>query len=410
METFPKDFLWGAATSAYQVEGDNAGADWWAWEKDAGKERSGSACRHYEFYEQDFDLARNLNHNAHRISVEWSRIEPEEGKFLERELKHYVDVIRCLKARHIEPLVTLHHFTNPLWFARSGGWLAKGCVERFLRYADRVVRALAKDVRYWITVNEPTIYFSHAYLFGAWPPQQRSFLRMKAVERHLITAHIQAYDLIHKIHKELLLPEPCVGIAQYTQAYIPCQSCLRDKIAAYLRDKLYNFGFLDAIARHRAMDFIGVNYYTRQVVEPKNLGLASLAMDVCNKNHHSAQKNSLGWDIYPEGLEDILLRFKKYDRPAIITENGICTDDDGLRWGYIREHLKHIHRAMDQGADVRGYLYWSLLDNFEWDKGFGPRFGLVDVDYNTYERRVRDSAKKFAQVCKTGVLEDLEIE
>ncbi|MBI5873155.1 MAG: glycoside hydrolase family 1 protein [Candidatus Omnitrophica bacterium] len=409
METFPKDFLWGAATSAYQVEGDNVGADWWAWEKDTGKERSGRACRHYELYERDFDLAQSLNHNAHRFSTEWSRIEPEEGIFVEQELKHYVDVIRCLRSRHIEPLVTLHHFTNPLWFARSGGWLAKGCVERFLQYADRVVRALAKDVRYWITVNEPTIYFSHSYLFGAWPPQQRSFLRMKAVEQHLITAHIQAYGLIHKIYKELRLPEPCVGIAQYTQAYIPCRACFRDKMAAYLRDKLYNFGFLDAIARHSAMDFIGVNYYTRQVVEPKNWGLASLAMDVCKKNHRPAQKNSLDWDIYPEGLEDILLRLKKYDRPAIVTENGICTDDDALRWGYIRKHLKHIHRAMGQGADVRGYLYWSLLDNFEWDKGFGPRFGLVGVDYNTYERSVRDSAKKFAQVCKTGVLEDCEI-
>lgn len=152
------------------------------------------------------------------------------------------------------------------------------------------------------------------------------------------------------------------------------------------------------------MDFIGVNYYSRQLVEVKKWGIGNLAMDVCKNNHHPVKKNSLGWDIYPEGLYEVLLKLKKYRLPIIITENGICTSDDNLRWEYIYAHLKNICLAMEEGVNVKGYLYWSLMDNFEWDKGFKPRFGLIEVDYNTYERKVRESAGKFAYVCKTGAL------
>ena len=153
------------------------------------------------------------------------------------------------------------------------------------------------------------------------------------------------------------------------------------------------------------MDFIGVNYYARQLVEVEKWRIANLTMDVCKNNHHPVKKNSLGWDIYPEGLYGLLLKLKIYSLPVIIAENGICTLDDNLRWEYISTHLKNIHLAMEKGVLVRGYLYWSLMDNFEWDKGFGPRFGLIDIDYNTYKRTVRESAIKFGQVCKTGILE-----
>ena len=210
MIKFPQNFLWGAATSAYQVEGNNINADWWPWEKKVGHENSGVACRHYESYEQDFDIAKSLHHNAHRLSIEWARIEPEEGKFSEKELKHYVDVISALRARNIEPMVTLHHFTNPVWFAESGGWENRRSVERFARYGDAVIRALAKHVHYWITINEPTIYASHAYLFGWWPPQAKSYRKTKAVYDNFVSAHIQAHRLIHQIYKDLKLPAPYV--------------------------------------------------------------------------------------------------------------------------------------------------------------------------------------------------------
>lgn len=380
-------------------------ADWWSWEKQAGKENSGAACRHYELYQQDFDLAQNLNHHAHRLSIEWSRIEPKEGEFSQPELKHYIDVIGALRARHIEPMVTLHHFTNPLWFSASGGWEDRRCVGRFLRYCDVVVRALAKHVRYWMTINEPTVYFSHAYIYGVWPPQAKSYLKAKAVHDHLALAHIKAYPLINKIYKESNLPKPFISISQHIQAMVPCAPHLRNRLAVSLRDKWFNFELLDQFMRHKTMDFIGVNYYSRQLVDVGSWWIGHLLMDVCSKNHDPVKKNSLGWDIYPQGLYQVLLKLKKYNLPVIITENGICTPDDNLRWEYLYNHLKNVHLAMQEGVHVTGYLYWSLLDNFEWDKGFGPRFGLVDIDYRTYKRTVRESARKFAQVCKTGILE-----
>ena len=217
MIQFPKDFLWGAATAAYQVEGGNIHADWWRWEKKAGKENSGLACCHYDLYASDFTLAKDLGHNAHRLSVEWSRIEPEEGEFSQVALQHYVDVILALRARKIEPVVTLHHFTNPDWIADSGGWENKKVVASFLRYSEFVVRALAAHVRYWITVNEPTIYFSHAYIFGVWPPQEKSLWKARIVKNRLAEAHIKTYRLIHKIYKKLNIPKPSVSIAQHMQ-------------------------------------------------------------------------------------------------------------------------------------------------------------------------------------------------
>lgn len=401
---FPQDFFWGSATSSYQVEGDNINSDWWQWEKDAGLENSGKACRHYEFYEQDFELAKSLNHNAHRFSIEWSRIEPEEGRFSRDELRHYIDVILALKKRNIEPVVTLHHFTNPVWFVKTGGWANRRSVYHFLRYCDFMARGLAKHVRYWVTINEPTIYVSHAYIFGVWPPQAKSYVKAKIVQHNLVQAHIKAYRLIHKVYKEISLAKPCISIAQHMQAFVPCTHHLRDRIAVRFRYKYYNFGFLDSIIRHKTLDFIGVNYYSRQLVELKKWGIGNLVFDVCNSGHHPVKKNSLGWDIYPEGLYEILVKLKKYNLPVIITENGICTQDDNLRWDYIQAHLKNVHLAMKKGVNVKGYFYWSLLDNFEWDKGFAPRFGLIDIDYKTYKRSVRESAKKFGRICETGCL------
>jgi len=405
MSQFPKDFLWGAATAAYQVEGGNEHADWWCWEKGAGKEPSGDACRHHELYELDFELAKGLGHNAHRLSVEWSRIEPEEGKFSEEALKHYAEVLLALRIRGIEPVVTLHHFTNPQWLADLGGWMNKRSVSYFLRFSERVVRALAEHVHFWITVNEPTIYFSHAYILGVWPPQGTSVPKGLIVKEHLAEAHIKAYKMIHRLYQEKGLPNPAVSISQHMQAFEPCTPSLKNKFAAFLRHRWFNLGLIDQFVRHKALDFIGINYYSRQLVELKKWGLADLVEDVCAGGHHPVKKNSLGWDIYPEGLGDLLLKLKKYKLPVMVTENGICTSEDALRWEFIAGHLRHIHRAMEQGVPVIGYLYWSLLDNFEWDKGFGPRFGLIDVDYKTQQRTVRESAKKFKQVCNTGLLE-----
>jgi len=405
MIKFPKDFLWGAAAAAYQVEGGNANSDWWYWELEKNKEHSGPACRHYELYEQDFSLARDLHHNAHRLSIEWGRIELEEGKFSSEALQHYIDVIQSLRRKSIEPLVTLHHFTNPVWFSKAGGWTNRKASARFLRYCEFVVGALAPHVRYWITINEPMVYITHGYIFGVWPPQERSYWKARQAEDQMVVAHVKAYRAIHAIYKRAGLARPSISIAQNMMAFVPCIPSFKNKFAAWVRDQVYNFGFLNRVARHKALDFIGMNYYSRQLVELKRWGISNIAKDVCRKNHRPVKKNSLGWDIYPEGIYQLLLELKRYRLPIIITENGICTSYDELRWEYIDAHLRNINRAIEQGVPVAGYLYWALLDNFEWDKGFGPRFGIIGVDYATGARTVRESARKFARVCETGALE-----
>ncbi|MDP2941342.1 MAG: family 1 glycosylhydrolase, partial [Candidatus Omnitrophota bacterium] len=239
---------------------------------------------------------------------------------------------------------------------------------------------------------------------GNWPPQEKSFFKAWKVARNFCRGHVKAYRLIHRVYQSKGLVRPLVGIAHNLQAFQPCIPTLRNRFAACLRSRAYNFSFLKKLARQRSMDFIGINYYTRGLAETRSWSISSLLLDNCQSNHSQLKKNSLGWDIYPQGLFQALLELKKFHLPVFILENGICTADDNLRWEFISGHLQALHQAMLAGVEVLGYLYWSLIDNFEWDKGFGPRFGLAEVDYDTYKRTARGSAGKFAEVCKTGVL------
>jgi len=405
MIEFPSKFLWGAAASSYQVEGNNVNSDWWEWENRVGlKETSKEACRHYQLYKEDFNLAKQLGHNAHRLSIEWGRIQPAEGEFSIDELNHYVGVIGYLRELGIEPIVTLHHFTNPIWFAKAGGWLEKESVDYYLSYVEKIVDILSGQVNFWVTINEPMVYVYHAYILGVWPPQVKSLRQAGIATANLIKAHVQAYKIIHNIYRRRNLSKPLVSIAKNMQYFQPCGLSLRNKLAAYLRNKLFNFDFIDKLARTGTLDFVGINYYSRALVDVRGWGLGNLLLDVCQKNHSKLKKNYLGWDIYPEGLSALLLKLKGYNLPIFILENGICTNNDTERWSFISEHLKNLDLAIKKGVRVLGYIYWSLLDNYEWDKGFSPRFGLLEVDYNSYSRRIRNSAEKFAQVCKTGRL------
>ena len=404
MIEFPKGFLWGAATSAYQVEGNNSNSDWWPWEKKTGLTQSGNACRHYELFREDYDIAKALGHNIHRLSVEWARIEPEEGVFSEKEIQHYKDVLLALKERGIKPVVTLHHFTNPIWFSDIGGWENPKAAAYFKRFCAKIADALKKDVHFWVTINEPMVYLYHAYLLGIWPPQKKSLLAANRALGNIIESHVAAYRAINKIYKEDNLEKPLISIAHNMQAFVPCRNKLIDKFAVYLRDKLFNRDIIRILAARRSLDYIGLNYYSRSLVEVKRWGVMNLLSDICESGHSKLKKNDMDWDIYPKGIYDLLVELKAFKLPIFILENGICTGDDDLRWEYIKEHLENIHKAITEGVNVLGYTYWSLLDNLEWDKGFWPRFGLVEVDFNTYQRRVRESAKKFAEVCRTNKL------
>jgi beta-glucosidase len=239
-----------------------------------------------------------------------------------------------------------------------------------------------------------------------WPPQLKAPWKAIIVDHHLAVAHMKAYRLIHKIYKEEKISKPLISIAQHMQDFVPCIPSLKNKLAASLRRRWFNLGLIDRFMRHKTLDFIGVNYYSRQRVELQKWGIRNFVMDICQKKEHCVEeKNSSGWEIYPEGLYQVLSKLKKYHLPVVITENGICTSDDSLRWRYIESHLKSVHRAIAEGVPVAGYMYWSLMDNFEWHDGFGPRFGLIDIHYATQQRTVRESAVQYGRVCQTGVLD-----
>ena len=366
-KNFPKGFLWGSATSAYQVEGGNRNSDWEA----LSSPKAGAACDHYRRFEEDFDLVKSLNQNAHRFSIEWARIEPEKGRFDEREVAHYRQVLMALKKRRIRPLVTLHHFTNPLWVFRRGGWENPATPSYFASYVRYLVTRLADLCDFWITVNEPTVAAAEGYLWGRWLPGKHDPLSAAVVLKHLLQAHQLAYSIIHNIQ-----PEAQVGLSH---ALTPLKVPGTDRVFLHLDRRSIDWA--------GKQDFIGVNYY-----RPFG-GVINLP------------KSDLGWAIYPQGLYHILNQLRSIGLPLYVTENGIADADDDQRADYIADHLFAVWRALREGADVRGYFHWSLLDNFEWAKGFEPRFGLVEINYETMERIVRPSARVYARIAKRNSLE-----
>ena len=421
--TFPRNFLWGAATSAHQVEGNNINNDWWEWEQTRiPKARSGQACDHWNRFEEDFKLAQALGHTAHRFSIEWSRIEPQEGQWDSAALEHYAQVIRSLRAKGIEPIVTLHHFTLPLWLARQGGWLSEKTPQLFARYVKKVTEALGGDVHYWMTLNEPVVYTYKGYMAGEWPPGGKSPKEAIDVFENLLLGHVLAYEQIKEIYTQENWQEPMVGIAQSVLIFRACSDrSFRDRIAARFRHWMFNHLFVQALVRGKAycigvfnvhlpraktLDFIGLNYYTRDFVLHHGYGFPGILGQACTataeQNRHTGKDNFLSWEIYPKGLHTFLEDFSRYKLPLLVSENGIATNDDTERVSFIVEHLKAVAQAMEEGAPVIGYLYWSLLDNYEWAEGFVPRFGLIEVNYTTQKRRIRGSARKLEKIIRAG--------
>jgi beta-glucosidase len=399
---FPEGFLWGAATASHQVEGGNRWNDWWAYEQDGRlPHRSGEACRHYELYEQDFDLARSLGHNAHRFSIEWSRIEPERGVWDGSALEHYAAVIAALRRRGLEPIVTLHHFTNPAWFGRLGGWAHRDSTALFARYVAFVAERLAPDVRYWITINEPIVYVRHAYSTGDWPPcRPRAWLSGTRALLNLCRAHVAAYGILHGRRSDVM-----AGIAHSAPHVVPCRARHpADRLAAWLRDLALNRVMFRLLGRppREVLDFIGLNYYARQVVRWQASSPGALLFgSECREDHHGERRSfsSLGWEVHAASLLPLLRRFARYGLPLMITENGIATSDETLRTRYLTEHLQSLALALRDGVPVLGYLYWTLMDNFEWAEGYGSRFGLAAVDFVTQGRTPRPAALAFREVC-----------
>ncbi len=364
-------FLFGSAISSYQTEGNNRYADWWLFDRG----RSGRASYFWEKWEEDIELLAKLGHNAFRFSIEWSRIQPQPGRIDYDALKTYERIINKLLGMNIEPILTLHHFTNPVWFYRKGGWLHEENLKYFYDYVNILLDNLPK-ITYYITINEPNVYAFKSYMEGAWIPQERSMFKALKVMNNMIQAHKQAYSMIKRSN-----PKAKVSLSQNVVVFEP-KSILNpiSILSTFIADRLFNLYVLDRCKNF--LDFIGINYYTRARIS--SLG---------KYDYEGEETNCLGWEVYPEGLYSLLVRlYGRYRKPIMITENGICTDNDYQRMKFIKEHLEAVRRAISRGVDVIGYMYWSLLDNYEWAEGFQPRFGIVEVDYETGERRVRKSA------------------
>jgi beta-glucosidase len=372
---FPEGFFWGSSTSSYQVEGGIENNDWAEAARFGRVPAAGLSADHYQFFEKDFDIAKTLGQNAHRLSLEWARIEPEEGVFNEEAFLHYEQVLDALRRRGMEPFVTLWHFTLPQWFARKGGFASSDAVFVFERYVRTVMARLGDKARFWITINEPMVYASDSYLQGKWPPFQRKVLTHMKVISNLVKAHKRAYATIKYVK-----PNVSVGIAKNNICFESTMNPFR-MVARFFIDWWWNRRFLNKIKNFQ--DFVGLNYY----------------MYVKFGGKRPTKLTDMGWQISPRGFYKELVALKRFGKPIYVTENGVADKEDLMREQYIKDHCVALKQAIDEGVPVRGYFYWSLLDNFEWAHGYDKRFGLVEINYDTMERKIRRSEYAYQRIC-----------
>lgn len=404
-------FLWGVATSAFQLEGSPY-ADWTSW--DDVLNGKPDVTNHYALYKQDLLLLKDLGVNAYRFSVEWSRIQPRENAWDHRAIDHYREIVDILLENGIEPMVTLHHFTHPLWFAKRYPWHEDVSVGKFLRFVEKVVPAL-KGVRYWITFNEPYVLVLAGYFEGCTPPGIRNpSLGIRAL-RNILVSHAHAYSLIHGEHPA----DSRVSVAHNMAALAPWHRWNPfDTLLARISKYFYNHSLLDAfltgilritfpfkketaieVPIRNALDYFGVNYYTR--VHMRFNPFRKMGVEMRHRDIDGGGLTDMGWEVYPKGLEKVLRYASKLNVPLIITENGIATRDCQKKIHYMRRHVDVVEKCIRDGIDVRGYFYWSLIDNYEWLQGLDARFGLYRVDFKTLERIPTNAAAYYSYLIKS---------
>jgi beta-glucosidase len=412
---FPRGFLWGCATASHQVEGYNTNNNWWAWEQQPGRvlkgEKSGAACDWWGGrWRDDFDRAAEAGQNAHRLSVEWSRIQPTPDKWEESALDRYREMVRGLNERGMTPMVTLHHFSDPLWFSELGGWENPAAVEYFTPFVAKVVEALREYVNLWVTFNEPNVLCVSSFLIGLFPPGKQDLGTVFKVMPNILRAHAGAYAAIHRTQ-----PTARAGFAINYRDFLPAKKWLPlDRMVAGLLSKLFNDFFPgaahDGVLRYPAwtrrrpeakgtQDFLGINYYSRDLVAFDLFKPSELFGS--RSTPPGAELSETGFIAnIPEGLYRAIQWGRKFGIPIIITENGVEDSQDVLRPTYLIEHLHQVWRAVNFNYQVKGYFHWTLVDNFEWERGWSQRFGLWELDVETQARRKRPSADLYAEICR----------
>lgn len=412
-------FLWGAATSSHQVEGQNYLNDWWAWEQNLKvPEKSNLACDHYRRFKEDFKILKQLGHNSHRFSLEWSRLEPKENEWNENEWQHYRLVVSELISLGIEPFLTLNHFTLPKWIADKGSWNCPETAVYFERFAKKAVEKLGDLVTYWLTLNEPMVLAILSYLLGIWPPGKTAIADMSRAIEVQMRSHINGYIIMHKTAERIHRKKIYVGIAKNIAKMDPCtEGYLKNILPTFWRHHFYNHFFIWSLVNgviffpglfskvlpfRRSLDFIGLNYYRRFHIKYAGFSIPKMLGDdcLCLEHRIGGKRTDMWWESYASGLYDLIRDFSRYHLPIIITENGIATDDEKQRIEFIKDHLDAVAKAKKNGLPIEGYFYWSLMDNFEWADGFQPHFGLVQVDYASQQRMIRQSAYFYSDYIK----------
>ena len=437
---FPEDFLWGAATSAYQIEGsplaDGAGASIWhryahTPGRIANDDTGDIACDHYRRYADDVELMARLGLNAYRFSIAWGRILPEGvGKPNPKGLDFYQRLVDALLARGIQPMVTLYHWDLPAALQERGGWLSPDSARWFADYARLMFEALDDRVHLWLTLNEPWVITVAGHLQGQHAPGHRSLNETPRVAHALLRAHAAAATAYRACGRHR------IGLAVNLEPQHPASDAAPDHAAAQRRDAFINRWFLDPLFHgayppeladifdkdwphfpaadlhglRNTVDFLGVNYYSRSVIrdDPTHAPVRTTCVRQDDRPH-----TAMDWEVYPAGLTETLLWITaRYGNPPVyITENGAAFDDpspergevqDPDRVDYLRGHLRAAREALGRGVDLRGYFAWSLLDNFEWACGYAKRFGLVHVDFTTQQRTPKLSARFYSEVIRSG--------
>lgn len=423
---FPAGFFWGAATAAHQVEGGNRWNDWWRWEHRRpdvpAMLRSGDACRHWERYDADFALAASDGHNAHRLSIEWSRIEPQRGRVDSGAVAHYHDVFASLRRHRLTPIVTLSHFTLPVWVADLGGWESAETIAAFCAFVRLCAREYGGEVDWWATVNEPEVLGFEAYVEGIWPPCRRDAAAALRVIANQLEAHGRAYRILHdedRVDADGDGEAARVGFAKHMVQLVPLRRWSPlDRLRTWLEDRLFNEAVIQAAVTGRirlwipgfqavrrdvselreSLDWFGLNYYTRRTVDATGrTGHAALP---------GAPVNDLGWEIFPAGLGAAAGRAASAGAPVLVTEHGFADAADAFRPRALVESLAALGRTLERGVPVLGYLHWTLMDNFEWAEGWRAHFGLYRVDaLADPEGRTRTrSADVLARIAKANAI------
>ncbi len=418
---FPRGFLWGTATAAYQYEGNNTNSNWYLWEQEPGRiingDKAGLACDWWNGrWREDFRRAADGYQNAHRMSIEWSRIQPAPDRWDEEALNRYVDMVRNLKELNITPMVTLHHYSDPIWLVEKGGWQNPETVKYFEAFVRKVVSALKDYVNLWCSLNEPNGYVVLLYIAGVFPQGKKDIKLVFPAMVNLVKAHAAAYHAIHQIQ-----PEARVGIATQYRSMRPAHHWNPlDQLVTAVQSRSFNNIFPDAAMNgvvrflswrtfvreaRNTQDFHGINYYTRDYVAFNLLKPGELF-----SRHFfrpDAELSPTGFLAHePEGMFEALKWGLKYRLPMIVTENGVEDADDRLRPRSLVEHLHQVWRAVNFNWPVKGYFHWSLVDNFEWERGWTQRFGLWGLDTETQRRIKRPSADLYAEICRENGISD----